>query len=146
MASEGKKKLRQIHFRLELTGTGPPMLPKPRVEVSTKDAGEDSVLELVPEDTLYTQHVGDSGKMERLPDAWLSRYCFRVRIDGKLVVLEQVADKYGHRQPFSFHEPPYALSLQDAGPIRLEIGKPRRIFYNVPGGGPMWTLELIGIE
>ena len=129
MASEGKKKLRQIHFRLELTGTGPPMLPKPPVEVSTKDAGEDSVLELVPEGGLHTQHVGDTGKMERLPDAWLSRYRSRVRIDGKAVVLEQVADKYGHRQPFSLHEPPYALSLRDAGPIRLEIGKPRGFLF-----------------
>jgi hypothetical protein len=43
-------------------------LPKPRVEVSTKDAGEDGGLELVPEGILYTQHVSDSGKMERLPD------------------------------------------------------------------------------
>jgi hypothetical protein len=146
MASDGKKKLRRVHFKLELTGTGPPMLPKPPVEVSNKYADEASVLELVPEGALYTQHVGDSGKMERLPDAWLTRYCFRVRIDGETVELAQVADKYGHRQPFSFHEPPYALSLHNPGPIRLEVGKPRGIYYNVPGGGPMWTLELIRIE
>jgi len=144
MASE--KKFHRAKFKLELTGTGPPMLPKPPVEVFTKYAAEDSVLELAPEGTLYTQHVGDSGKMEPLPDAWLSRYCFHVRIDGAAVVLEQVADKYGHRQPFSFHEPPNGRSLEIPGPIRLEVGKPRAIYYNVPGGGPLWNLELIGIE
>jgi hypothetical protein len=104
------------------------------------------VLELVPDGTLFTQHIGDGGKMERLPDSWLLRYCFRVRVEGRAVILEQVADKYGHKLPFSLREPPNAVSFSDPGPIRLEIGKPRGIFYNVPGGGPVWTLELKGIE
>ena len=122
------------------------MLPPPPVEYSTKYADEDGVLELVPEGTLYTQHSDETGKMVPLPDEWLTRYCFHVRIDGAAVELEQVADKYGHRQPFSLNEPPYGLSYGNPGPVRLEIGKPRSIIFNVPGGGPIWILEILGIE
>ncbi len=101
-AKRRKKKLRRVKFKLGLTGTGPPMLPRPPVEVSTKFADEGGVLELVPEGKLYTEHVGDSGEMERfagrLADALLLSRSYR---GAGGTILEQVADKYRSSSIFS---------------------------------------------
>ena len=142
--SPGKK--RRVKFRLELTGRGSPQAPPSPVEVSTQFADEGGLLELVPQSTLFTRHIGDSGDIERVPDTWLTRWVFRVSINGSVITLEQVADKYGHKLPFGLFAPPDGQHLNGHTLFHLEAGKPMTIYLNVPGGGPQWTLALMGIE
>jgi hypothetical protein len=145
-AAAPAKRIPRIKLRLELTGRGIPVAPPAPVEVSSQYADDGGLLELVPQGILFTRHIGDNGDIERLPDTWQTRYCFRVRIDGHVVLLDQVTDKYGHRLPFGMFDAPDGPHSNTPGTLRLAAGKPVTIYLNVPGGGPQWTLTLVGIE
>ncbi len=66
----------------------------------------------------------------------MHRYYFRVRIENRELRLYPEQDEFGRMPPFAC-EPAPPISA-DGGRVllRLQIGKPLRIAYNVPGGGP----------
>jgi len=114
------------------------MGPRPEPERYVKTVGDEQVLELVPERSLFTTQSAEDGASEPIPERQLPRYALHVRIQGNEVRLTPRADKYGMVRPLSF-----STSRQF---IRLEPDKPAVIEYDVPGGGPVWTLTLMEIR
>jgi len=125
-------KRRRAKLRLELSGRGQPDAPPSAIEVTTTYVEDGGTLELTPRGLLFKPQN---------PDAWQVRYHFQVRLRGRACVLEQIADKYGHRLPMGV-EPATA----QPGPVRLEANYPVTIYFNVPGGGPQWKVTLVGIQ
>ena len=109
------RRVATIQVALSAVGQGP--RPEPELHTQTVENGQ--VLKLVP-----------AGKPEAL-----HRYYFRVRIESRELRLYPEQDEYGRMLPFAC----------EATLLRLQIGKPLCIAYNVPGGGPAWTLTLTSI-
>ena len=117
-------------FQLALSGRAHPSVPKPKPEIVVQTVAAGGVLKL-------TQPVD-------LPPEQVLRCHFRVQIKGEAVELTQIQDEYGHLARFNLD----GASAQYPGGglrFRVEIGKPMVIYYNVPGGGPEWTIALAGI-
>jgi hypothetical protein len=131
---------------VELVLTGLGLGPRPTPETYIKTVENDQILKLVPERELFTDHCGADGKLEPLPADRLLRYYFRVWIEGEKLLLTQEHDEYGRREPFAFEGRLVGFDLDAHRPFRLEIGKPVVIAFNVPGGGPQWTLTLREIQ
>jgi hypothetical protein len=128
-----------IQVALGALGQGP--RPEPEVEVVTLE--NDQVLKLVPRRGLFTRRPCRGGS-EPIPPEALHRYYFRIRIEGQEVRLFPKRDEYGRVQPFAF-EPPPLTGAYGQVLFRLQAGKAVVVCYNVPGGGPAWTLTLTAI-
>ena len=144
--AEAEDKIRQASARIArrvatidaaLTSCG--MGPRPEPEHYVKTVSDEQVLELVPERSLFTTQSDEAGMSEPIPVERLHRYAFQVRIQGEEVRLTQRADRYGALRPLGLFNVP-------SGPILLQRNKAFVIEYNLPGGGPVWTLTLADIR
>jgi hypothetical protein len=118
--------------------------PRPDPEIDVRGIENNEVLKLVPNRELFTRRPCRGGS-ELVPPEALHRYYFRVRIEGREVRLFPEQDEYGRMQPFAFEPPPFISVDGRVALLRVQIGKPVVICYNVPGGGPAWTLTLTDI-
>jgi hypothetical protein len=121
------------------------MGPRPAPELYTKTVEDDGVLELVPEWMLFTTRSGADGLPETIAPSALHRYCFRARVEGDRLRLVQEPDRHGAKRPFTRGEQFLWSEDEMQQPIWLSVGTPVVIAYNVPGGGPQWTLTLLSI-
>jgi hypothetical protein len=131
---------------VELILTGLGQGPRPTPEHFTKTVEDGGVLEIAPEGSLFTVQSGPDGTLEPIPKAELHRYCFRARIQGGELRLTQEPDQNGGMWPFATEGQFLWNFAATRPPLRLKAGKPVVIAYNVPGGGPQWTLTLAGIQ
>ncbi len=118
--------------------------PRPEPEVDVVRLENDQVLKLMPHRGLFTRRPCRGGS-EPIPPEALHRYYFRIRIEGQELRLFPEQDEYGRKQPFAFEPPPLASACGGEILYRLQAGKSVVVSYNVPGGGPAWTLTLIDI-
>jgi hypothetical protein len=131
-------------IQLDLTGTPRPGIEPPPVETHTVCVPVEGVLKLIPQGDLFTQGCDDEGKTERLPpEQWL-RYYFHLAVAGDAVQLTQVPDEYSFMPPYGFRGGPTWQAPWTS--FRLQLREPVTIYYNVPGGGPEWTLTLLELK
>jgi hypothetical protein len=106
--------------------------PRPSPETYLKTVADGGLLKLVPERELYASY--------RKPSETI-RYHFHVGIQGNEIRLSQRQDEHGRVSPYSFGD-----QLLGVEPVptefRMKPGIPVTIAYNVPGGGPAWSLTL----
>ena len=147
IASPGADSAAQVAtFRLALSGRAHPSVPKPKPEFVVQTVAAGGVLKLTPPGDLFTQQSSEDGKtMVRLRPEHVLHCYFRVEVKDEAVELTQVPDEYNRLARFDLD---YGVRAEYPGGrlrFRVEIGKPMVVFYNVPGGGPEWTITLTGI-
>ncbi len=121
--------VRKATFRLSLSGRAHPSVPRPKPQTHESTVADNEVLKLIP-----------PGELAR------TDYFFRVRIEGQTVRLTQIPDDARRMTMFSFDEGDRTHNAEPGAPFQVEKDKPVVIYLNVPGGGPEWTITLLGIE
>jgi hypothetical protein len=121
---------REALIEAVLSARGQGLRPSP--ETYLKNVEDGGLLKLVPERELYASY--------RKPSEMIS-YHFQVRIQGSEIRLSQRQDEYGRVSPYSFGDQLLGVELVTPE-FRMKPGIPVVIAYNVPGGGPAWSLKL----
>ncbi len=128
---------------LALSAPGRPGVAPPKPEIFTETVADGEILKVIPKGALFTTQSGPDGKPEPLPRTRILQYWFKAEVKGKTVYLSQVADEFGKKDFFDLDG---ADSYGEKRDFDLELGKPAVIRYNVPGGGPIWTLTLESLD
>lgn len=119
-------------------------LPPPETYRETIADGE--ILKVVPRGKLYTTGTDEKGRAVPLDPKQLLRYYFRVAIKDGEVVLTQMPDEYGKADFFDLDVKLPGDSYGSRRTFTLKPGQPVSFSYNVPGGGPAWTLSLESLK
>jgi hypothetical protein len=120
-----------------LSARAHPAIQPPPPESFTETVADGEILKVVPRGKLYTAGVRDPKE--------LLRYYFRVSIKDQEVILTQVADEYGKKDFFDLDDRLPSEGYGERRTFSLKPGKPVSFSYNVPGGGPAWTLSVAHI-
>jgi hypothetical protein len=110
-----------------------PAMKTPPQETFTETVADGEILKVMPKGKLYTA----------VDPKQILRYYFRVAIKDQEIVLTQVPDEFGKSDFFDLRGSTEGYGVQRT--FSLKPGKPVSFSYNVPGGGPAWTLSLQGI-
>lgn len=122
-----------------------PVQKAPAPETYTETVADGEILKVVPKGKLFTMGTDDHAHPIPLDPKQIIRYYFRVSLKDQEVVLTQVPDEYGKSDFFDLTG---RLPSEGYGVKRtfsLKPGQPVKFSYNVPGGGPAWTLSLQSI-
>lgn len=120
-----------------------PVIKPPPPETFTETVADGEILKVVPKGKLYTTGTDDRGHPIPLDPKQILRYYFRVAIKDHEVVLTQVPDEFGKSDFFDLSGSSEGYGVKRN--FSLKAGKPILFSYNVPGGGPAWTLSLQSI-
>jgi len=132
----------QVTIVMVLTSRAHPAVKPPPPETYTETVGDGEILKVFPKGKLYTQGTDDHGRPIALDPKQILRYYFHVSIKGGEVVLTQVPDEYGKSDFFDLDDRSPTDGFGEKRTFALKPGKPVSFYYNVPGGGPAWTLTL----
>jgi hypothetical protein len=127
-----------------LSALAMPAIKLPSPETFTETVADGDILKVVPKGKLYTTGTDDHGHPIPLDPKQILRYYFRVAIKDQEVVLTQVPDEFGKSDFFDLSGSPEGYGVKRT--FSLKPGKPISFSYNVPGGGPAWTLSLQSIS
>jgi hypothetical protein len=111
-----------------------PAIKAPPPETFTETVADGDILKVMPKGKLHTT----------VDPKQILRYYFRVAIKDQEVVLTQVPDEYGKSGFFDLSGSSEGYGVKRT--FSLKPGKPVSFSYNVPGGGPAWTLSLQSIN
>ena len=129
-----------------LSAVAMPVVKLPPPETFIETVGDGEILKVLPKGKLYTTRSDDHGQPIALEPRQILRYYFRVSIKDQEVVLTQVPDEYGRSSFFDLTDPSLSEGYGVRRTFSLKPGKPVSFSYNVPGGGPAWTLSLKSIS
>jgi hypothetical protein len=121
-----------------------PAIKAPPPETFTETVADGEILKVMPKGKLYTTGTDDHGHPIPLDPKQILRYYFRVAIKDQEVVLTQVPDEFGKSDFFDLSGSSEAYGVKRN--FSLKPGKSVSFSYNVPGGGPAWTLSLQSIS
>jgi hypothetical protein len=127
-----------------LSAVAMPAIKLPPPETFSETIADGEILKVVPKGKLYTTATDDHGRPIPLEPKQILRYYFRVAIKDQEVVLTQVPDEFGKSDFFDLSGSSEAYGVKRS--FSLKPGKPVSFSYNVPGGGPAWTLSLQSIS
>jgi hypothetical protein len=129
-----------------LSARAHPAIKPPPPETFTETVADGEILKVFPRGELYTTQSDDHGKTIQRAPKDLLRYYFLVAIKNGVAVLTQVADEYGKTDFFDLDDRLPSDGYGEKRTFSLKPGKPVSFSFNVPGGGPAWTLTLQSLK
>jgi hypothetical protein len=123
-----------------------PVQKAPTPETYTETVADGEILKVVPKGKLFTMGTDDHGQPIPLEPKRILKYYFRVAIKDQEVVLTQVPDDFGKSDFFDLTDQSLSEGYGVKRTFSLKPGHPVSFSFNVPGGGPAWTLSLKSID